>query len=365
MTKITTATPMQWAAVDELREQWIANQTIQHADEDIINVVHRMYGTMGDESPIVLIAPSPLSMVVWSAIAVDLLKRVDCGKLYSQLDSQLRSKLYSQLYSQLDSQLRSKLDSQLGSQLESQLGSQLYSQLRSQLRSKLDSQLGSQLRLQLDSQLYSQLGSQLGSQPWYIGLWWRAWSGWYQGAQVLGVKFDDTLLNLFVDWNEMASCWCAYKGLCVVSRNPTDVHWADRELNNASGPAVLYADGWSHFAINGVAVDEQIVMRPESQTIMQIAKEENEEVKRIRIERYGWGRYIKDVKAKVVDQRRNDIDGTYEALFVMAGGMKAFCGRCRSTGRVYFLEVDPDIKTCEQSQKWMMGNRQGNIIGAS
>ena len=313
MTKITTATPMQWAAVDELREQWIANQTIQHADEDIINVVHRMYGTMGDESPIVLIAPSPLSMVVWSAIAVDLLKRVDCGKLCSQLRSQL--------YSQLDSQL------------ESQLGSQLY--------------------------------SQLGSQPWYIGLWWRAWSGWYQGAQVLGVKFDDTLLNLFVDWNEMASCWCAYKGLCVVSRNPTDVHWADRELNNASGPAVLYADGWSHFAINGVAVDEQIVMRPESQTIMQIAKEENEEVKRIRIERYGWGRYIKDVKAKVVDQRRNDIDGTYEALFVMAGGMKAFCGRCRSTGRVYFLEVDPDIKTCEQSQKWMMGNRQGNIIGAS
>ena len=150
-----------------------------------------------------------------------------------------------------------------------------------------------------------------------------------------------------------------------MSRNPTQVHWIDGDLHNTSGPAVLYADGWSHYAIGGVAVDEQIVIRPKTQTIMQITKEENEEVKRIRIERYGWEKYIADVKAKVVDQRRNDIDGTIEALFVMAGGMKAFCGRCRSTGRVYFLEVDPSISNCEQSQKWMLGNRQGNLLGAS
>ncbi|MCA9130596.1 MAG: hypothetical protein KDB22_26085, partial [Planctomycetales bacterium] len=255
-----------------------------------------------------------------------------------------------QLYSQLDSQLRSQLDSQLHSQLDSQLRSQLYSQLDSQL----------------DSQLYSQLRSQLYSQPWYVGCWWRAWSGWYLGAKKLGVRFDNQALDLFVDWNEMASCWCAYEGLCVVSRNPVDVHWQDGELHNDSGMSVRYADGWGVYSLAGVAVDQQIVESPETQTIEQIQKEDNEEVKRIRIERFGWERYLREVNASVVDSRINEIEGTHEGLFATPDGMRAFVGRCRSTGRVYFLEVEPSIQTCEQAQVWMRGGRQDlTCIGAS
>jgi hypothetical protein len=128
--------------------------------------------------------------------------------------------------------------------------------------------------------------------------------------------------------------------------------------------SVEYADGWGLYSIGGVAVDEQIVMRPHTQTIDQIRSEENEEVKRIRIERYGWEEYVSNVGATVVNTRRNDVDGTHEGLFVLPDGMKAFVGRCRSTGRVYFLEVDPSIESCEQAQAWMMG-RPGNVIGAS
>jgi hypothetical protein len=137
------------------------------------------------------------------------------------------------------------------------------------------------------------------------------------------------------------------------------------ELHNESGPSVLWADGYSIYTIKGVAVDEQIVMRPESQTVEQIRKEKNEEVKRIRIERYGWERFIKEVKAEVMDRRTNDVDGTREALFSLPDGIRTFVGRCRSTGRVYFLEVDPEVKTCEQAQVWLRGDRIGNCIGAS
>lgn len=185
------------------------------------------------------------------------------------------------------------------------------------------------------------------------------------GGKILGVDYDNAALSLFVDWNERASIWCAYKELCVVSRNPLEVNWLDGELHNESGPSVRFADGWSLWTINGVAVDEQIVMQPQSQTIEQIRKDGNEERKRIRIERFGWDAFLKKVKASPVDNRVNDVDGTREGLFVLPDGMKTFVGRCRSTGRVYFLEVPPDIETCEQSQRWMLGGRVGNCVGAS
>lgn len=210
-----------------------------------------------------------------------------------------------------------------------------------------------------------ELKAHFQSQPWYVGIWWRTWSGYYAGAELLGVKFDQDKYELFRDWNNRAPVWCAYNGLCVVSRNPTEIHWQDQELHNESGPAVRYVDGWGAWAINGVQVDEQVVMRPETQTIQQIRAEENQEVKRVRIERFGWKRYIEEVGATLLDRRRNDVDGTNEALFELPDDMRAFVGRCRSTGRVYFMEVGDDVATCAQAQQWLVGREGANCIGAS
>ena len=352
MKKITTATDKQWAQIEELREQWIANQTRQYSHDEVKDVVDRMYASMGLASPIVLVTPSPLSMCVASAM----LDKTG-SQLYNQLDSQLSSQLDSQLSSQLYRQLHSQLSSQLYSQLGSQLYSQLYSQLSSQLRS--------QLYRQLHSQLESQVDENIKLQKPFIGIFYRCWSCFYAGAKILGVEFSDEQLELFTDWNEKASCWIACDNLCIVSQNPIIIHWQNRELHNESGMSVEYADGWGIYSINGVAVDEQIVMRPESQTIEQIRWEKNEEVKRIRIERYGWENFMRKVNAEAIDSRVNEVDGTHEGLFSLEGGMKTFVGKCRSTGRVYFLEVPSEVKTCEQAQTWFLGERTGNCIGAS
>lgn len=548
---ITKATKKQWKEIEALKEKWIEDTTKQYSFTDVETVVHDMYKSMDMKPPLVILAPSPYSMVVYSALVSNALNslhknkdslmediktvikatqratrtllsnsivdqtnydaRRDMNKhladplsesfhnqLYSQiieqldadsqlvsqlrshLDSQLRSHLYGQLvshlYGQLVSQHSSQLDSQLRSQLVSQLRSQLRSQLQSQLKSQLDSHIYSQLDSQLDMeisnkltclgdnfihQIYTQLshqierrlGDKLGNQfsegmnrqieeslnqiitqepysamvsadiseimerlnkevglqlatdtylrlrksvflliymqisncicnqledelesdlqksikrqPRCVGVFWRAWSGWYAGAKILGVKFDEDKLDLFTRWNDIANTWCAHNGLCVVSQNPIECHWLDGELHNESGPSVLWSDGYALWTIRGVTVDEQIVMRPETQTIEQIREEENEEVKRIRIERYGWEKFIKEVEAKVIDRRTNDVDGTREALFSLPDGIRTFVGRCRSTGRVYFLEVGPEVETCEGAQVWLRGGRKGNCIGAS
>jgi hypothetical protein len=249
--KITTASQEQWDRINSLKQEWIDNTTKQYSFEEVREIVCKMYIDMGLDPPVVLLAPSPLSMVLWSSVVSKISKKELCSQLSSQLSSQL------------DSKLRSQLDSQISSQL--------------------------------NSQLHSQLSPDLKNEPYYTGYWWRAWSGWYAGAEILGVKFQEEKLRLFIEFNERASIWCTYDKLCVVSKNPTQIHWYNKELHCENDMSVKYEDGWGIYSINGIGVNEQIVLRPESQSLSQINEEKSQEVKNIRIDRLlNSCRYISD-----------------------------------------------------------------------
>jgi hypothetical protein len=73
-----------------------------------------------------------------------------------------------------------------------------------------------------------------------------------------------------------------------------------------TGPAVSYPDGWNIYYIHGVAVNEQIVMHPETLTLLQINEEPNAEVRRIMVERYGYEKFLRESDAKLVDSCPED-----------------------------------------------------------
>ena len=135
---------------------------------------------------------------------------------------------------------------------------------------------------------------------------------------VLGIRYAPPLSERLDWWADLVrSCmwWWPYRQFCIVSERPSEVHTADgRHLHNDAGPAVRFRDGWCVWAIDGVVVDEQVVLHPETQSLRKIRGEPNTEVKRIRIERYGWDRYLAAVSAVLVDRRRNDIEATHETL---------------------------------------------------
>lgn len=105
--------------------------------------------------------------------------------------------------------------------------------------------------------------------------------------------------------------------------------------------------------LQGVRVDEQLVLRPETQTIGQIQKEENQEIRRIRTDRYGWPRYLQDVGAESLEIRYNERDQQWEQLYKLPDGEKRFVVSDPSTGRKYALRVEDSIDTCHQAQQWM------------
>ena len=174
----------------------------------------------------------------------------------------------------------------------------------------------------------------------------------------LGVEYDPQDSHRLNCWAEIAkSCgwWATYSEICILVDRPLQQHINEEFLgHNEEGPTVLYGDGFRFYLIESIRVDEQIVMRPETQTIEQINKETNQDIRSIRIERFGWPRYLKESGAEKLDERHNDVENQLEALMQTRGKDRRLLVTC-PTGRMFALGVPPSVNTCEEAQKWLAG----------
>jgi len=143
--------------------------------------------------------------------------------------------------------------------------------------------------------------------------WWRsyqggnmwAWLGAYISSMrdVIGLKLPE--FERYQPWED-----CARHGgfrvmhdeFCMVSDFPKQLHKdAENRPHNDSGPSHEWRDGWKLYHIHGVRVPALVVEHPEQITVQMIDAEENAEVRRIMIERYGQSRYLIDAGAAVLN----------------------------------------------------------------
>ena len=404
MSKITTATDEQWSEVEQCRLRWLnEEQTAQYPIADIRAEVLATFDRMKMQHPIaVWVVDSPIAAQMISAITQSAdanlrsnlhanLRSNLSANLYANLSANLHDNLYDNLYanlhdnlydnlyanlydnlyanlhdnlSDLHANLRSNLYANLRSNLHANLYDNLYANLRSNLHANLRSNLYANLRSNLHDNLYANLHANLHDNLHvYCGIWWNAWAGWHEGGQILGVP-EHANYQTFQRWNRYCPVWMWDDSQVFILKRPTAIHWGDSGLHNDTGPAVEYSPIWSLWFVEGVMVDSQIVTAPETQTLEQIRGEENAEVKRIRIERFGWDRYLTETNATVVDQGHNEIEQTHEAL-MQCDNMRVFVGACPSTARVYSLEVPPEVDTCEQARCWLANDNDLRTVGAT
>lgn len=174
----------------------------------------------------------------------------------------------------------------------------------------------------------------------------------------LGVKYTEKESRVLAIWDEISRVcgwWVAYDEITILVDRPLHQSLSDDlQGHNESGPAVLYGDGFRFYLLDGMRVDEQIVMRPETQTIEQINGEQNSDLRSIRIERYGWPKYLKDSNARKLDERHNEVENQLEALMESPAGDRRLLVTC-PTARIFALGVPSTINTCEEAQRWLAG----------
>lgn len=131
-------------------------------------------------------------------------------------------------------------------------------------------------------------------------------------------------------------------------------------LHSLSGPSVAYPDGWKIYAVHGVRVPEYIIERPHEITTRKIDTENNAEIRRVMVERYGTDRYVMDSGAKPIHAdkygtlyRKDMANDEPIVLVKVLNSTPEPDGHFKS----YFLRVPPDIQTAHAAVAWTFGRK--------
>ena len=154
--------------------------------------------------------------------------------------------------------------------------------------------------------------------------------------------------------------WWPFEKAVILTERPVLLRRdEEHRLHCEDGPALAYADGFAVYAWHGVRVGREIIEHPEQIRPEQVLREQNQEVRRAMLERYGWRRLLRDVRATEVHRDRFGVLYETARLGEYLEGedpMARFVSvRDPSTAREYALRVPPTITTAQAAVAWTFG----------
>jgi hypothetical protein len=137
-------------------------------------------------------------------------------------------------------------------------------------------------------------------------------------------------------------------------------------VSSRDSAAIEYSDGFKVYSIDGYMVDPKIILTPEMITLEDIINEDNSEIRRITIERYGVSKYLADSNSKVLDADYSGLPGSSLRTLIEDGFKNRWLiGSDGSTGRVYHMPVPDHVETCRQAHNEIAGFDESKIISES
>ena len=152
-----------------------------------------------------------------------------------------------------------------------------------------------------------------------------------------------------------AGWWSPSLDTCLISERPQYIYQdSNRLFHCEDGLAIGYPDGWGVYMWHGVRVPEYVIMRPHEITPDKIMNEQNAEVARAMLERYGQDNFIRNGGFTI--QQSDDYGDLYRVEFANRDEpIVAVKVKDASTDREYFLYVPPHIQTAHEGVAWTFG----------
>ncbi|MGA0069526.1 MAG: DUF6745 domain-containing protein, partial [Miltoncostaeaceae bacterium] len=139
-------------------------------------------------------------------------------------------------------------------------------------------------------------GMECARAAWKMQQGGNMWSGW-----ICWMEFFRRVAELPIDWSswmpwltlaETGGYRWVHSEFCIISDFPTEIHRdAENRPHREDGPFMSWRDGTALYAWHGIYTPAWIIEHPERITVELIEAEENAEVRRVMVERYGatWG----------------------------------------------------------------------------
>lgn len=193
---------------------------------------------------------------------------------------------------------------------------------------------------------------------------WTAWCDYFQRIGIIDKNEYD-----FDKWRDFilksgVFATLLYENAAFVCIKPCKVNRNNNgDLHSETEMAIYWRDGYGEYYLNGVSVEESIVLTPSNKLDSKIIlKENNAEVRREIVRKIGPEKICVDLDAKCIDKTD---DGVYELLELNLGD-----GRSRpylkminpSIGTYHIEGVHPDCKTVRESLNWRNQSQEIPVV---
>jgi len=190
---------------------------------------------------------------------------------------------------------------------------------------------------------------------------WTAWCDYFQRIGIIEKnEYDfDKWRDFILKSGVFATVLCENVAFvcikpCKLNRNENgDLHCID-------GLAIEWRDGYGEYYLNGVSVEDKIVLTPTNELDSKLVlTEKNAEVRREIVRKIGTEKLCKDLNSKVIDMKDN-----YELLGLDLGDnrIRPYLKMINPSIGTYHIEgVHPDCKTVDEALKFRNG-REGRPV---
>jgi hypothetical protein len=201
---------------------------------------------------------------------------------------------------------------------------------------------------------------------------------YYRGRSYLG---EEGVVESLVKLMTGSFFFVPLVDICFIVRKPTVFETeglrvgSTVRLHNDQGPVLGFADNFEVYMYKNVQVPKYVIKEPEKITVTEIIGERNVELRRVKLERYGFSKFMLDAGAKVIDEYKGEVEGlkgaklyeigigeieeTPERWSAVVETLKMIsvidCTPEDNERRVYFLRVPPNMRTAEQAVAWTWG----------
>ena len=133
-----------------------------------------------------------------------------------------------------------------------------------------------------------------------------AWSAAWSAAESEEVKA--ACAKMVAIWLPFADAFAAGLWLFWVTEDEViavprpSIHIVGEQLHSPTGPAVYWPNGEKFYFWRGLQVAEDVIIHPDQITIERITKEQNAELRRVLIDRFGAEKYLRAIGAKMLHE---------------------------------------------------------------
>ena len=182
---------------------------------------------------------------------------------------------------------------------------------------------------------------------------------WAQTRALAALPFLTQIADCFAAGLYAAARWRHRDETRTILIERPRLRLANGRLHRANEPAVVWPDGSRRWYWQGIAVPAKLVANRDDLSAEQIARIDNQELRRIALERLGWQRFLETADAEL---RAQDDYGKLWSTQIQLDGQRAQVVEVvnatpESDGsyRRYFLRVPPAVRTAREAVAWTFG----------